>query len=190
MKLRLNLSTAPRENNRPFLAASGAIGAVAAIAFLILFHAAYVDWRASRALRNDISRLESEIRADQATRQALDLYFHNPDQKQILDRASFLNSLIGERSFPWTKIFMDLEQTLPPGVRVINIAPRLENGRAQVTLKVGAMDEQSKLKFLEAIEKSKAFSGMELKTDQSSEQGGAASADRITLDLTVWYQIS
>jgi Tfp pilus assembly protein PilN len=189
MKLRLNLSTAPRANNRPFLAAAGAIGAVAAIAFVILFHAAYADWRASRALRTDISRLESEIRADQATRQSLDTFFHSPDQKQILDRSNFLNSLIGERSFPWTKIFMDLEQTLPPGVRIINIAPRLDNGRAQVTLKVGAMDEQSKLKFLEAIEKSKVFSGMELKTDQASEQG-AMSPDRITLDLTVWYQIS
>lgn len=189
MKLRLNLSTAPRVNNRPFLAAAGLVGAIGVIAFAILFHAAFVSWHASRALRSDISRLQSEIRTDQQMRQALDVYFHNPEGKQILDRSNFLNSLIGERSFPWTKIFMDLEQTLPPGVRIINIAPRLENGRAQVTLKVGAMDEQSKLKFLEAMEKSKAFSGMELKTDQSSEQGGATT-DRITMDLTVWYEIS
>ena len=189
MKLRLNLTTSPRVNNRPFLAGAGVVGAVGAILFLILFHAAFVSWRAGRALRADISRLESEIRQDQQTRQSLDIYFHNPEEKQVLDRSNFLNSLIGERSFPWTKIFMDLEQTLPPGVRIINIAPKLENGRAQVTLKVGAVDEQSKLKFLEAMEKSKAFSGMELKTDQAGEQN-AASADRITLDLTVWYEIS
>ncbi|HKS82795.1 MAG TPA: hypothetical protein VJR23_14925 [Candidatus Acidoferrales bacterium] len=189
MKLRLNLSTAPRINNRPFLAASGFIGAIAAIAFLVLFHAAFVTWRSSRALRSDMSRLQTEIRADQVTRQSLDTYFHSPDQKVILDRANFLNSLIGERSFPWTKIFMDLEQTLPPGVRVINIAPKLENGRALVTLKVGATDEQSKLKFLEAMEKSKAFSGLVLKTDQASEQPGATT-DRITMDLTVWYEIT
>lgn len=189
MKLRLNLTTAPRVNNRPFVAGTGLLGGVTAIAFLILFHAAFVSWRASRALRSDISRLETQIRSDQQARQALDVYFHSPDQKQILDRSNFLNSLIGERTFPWTKIFMDLEQTLPAGVRIINIAPKLDNGRALVTLKVGAIDEQSKLKFLDAMEKSKAFSGMELKTDQASEQSNATT-DRITLDLTVWYEIS
>ena len=189
MKLRLNLTTAPRENNRPFLAAAGALGVVAAVAFVILFHAAYVSWHANRALRADISRLQSSIRGDQLARQSLDVYFHAPAEKQILDRASFLNSLIGERSFPWTKIFMDLEQALPPGVRVISISPKLENGRALVALKVGAVDDQSKLKFLEAIEKSKAFSGLRLKSDQAGQQGGAG-MDHITMDLTVWYEIS
>ena len=106
----------------------------------------------------------------------------------MLDRANFLNSLIGERSFPWTAIFMDLEKTLPPGVRVISIAPKLQNGRAQVQLKVGATDDASKIKFLEAMEKSQTFSGMELKSEASSEQPG--SIDRITMELTVWYEIS
>src|SRR5579862_1916825 len=185
MKLRLNLSTAPRANNRPFLAAAGAIGAVAAIAFVILFHAAYADWRASRALRTDISRLESEIRADQATRQSLDTFFHSPDQKQILDRSNFLNSLIGQRSFPWTKIFMDLEQTLPPGVRVTKISPKLVNGRAMVELTVGAQSDEGKIKFLQTLEKSKAFSDIRVKSDRSSDQPG--DPDRVTVDLTAWY---
>jgi hypothetical protein len=38
------------------------------------------------------------------------------------------------------------------------------------------------------MEKSKTFTGMELKSDSSTEQ--ATSADRITLELTVWYEIS
>jgi Tfp pilus assembly protein PilN len=188
MKLRLNLSTSPRENKRPFLAAAVAIGGVALIAFVILSHSAYVSWQANRAFRADISHWESEIRTDQQKRQALEIYFHTPESQQILERSAFLNSLIGERSFPWTKIFMDLEQTLPPGVRVISISPKLQNGRAQVALKVGALDDASKIKFLEAMEKSKTFSGMELKSDSSTEQ--ATSADRITLELTVWYEIS
>jgi Tfp pilus assembly protein PilN len=189
MKLRLNLATSPHENNRPFLAGAGVLGVVGAIAFAVLFHSAFVSWRANRALRSDISRLQTAIRDAQRERQALDVYFQSPAEKQILDRSAFLNSLIGERSFPWTKIFMDLEQTLPPGVRIVSISPKLENGRALVSLKVGATDDESKLKFLEAIEKSKAFSGMVLKAEQTSEQPGA-SLDRITMDLTVWYEIS
>jgi Tfp pilus assembly protein PilN len=188
MKLRLNLTTSPRENKRPFLVGSLVIGVVALFAFLFLSHSAYVSWQANRAYRSDISRWESEIRTDQQKRQALEVYFHNQDAQQVLQRSSFLNSLIGERSFPWTKIFMDLEKTLPPGVRVISISPKLENGRAQVALKVGAMDDASKIKFLESIEKSKTFSGMELKNESTSDQ--ASSIDRITLELTVWYEIS
>jgi hypothetical protein len=189
MKLRLNLTTSPRENNRPFITGAGFIGAVALIVFLFCSHAAYVSWSASRAVRADISHLQAVIRNDQIARQNLESYFHNPDEKQVLDRADFLNSLIDERSFPWTKIFMDLEQTLPPGVRIVSISPKLENGRARVMLKVGAMDDESKIKFLEAMEKSKAFSGMELKSEQEGEQNGSVT-DRITLDLTVWYEIS
>lgn len=188
MKLRLNLTTSPRENKRPFLAGSVVVGIIALIAFLVLSHFAYESWQANRAFRSDISRWESEIRTDQQKRQAMEVYFHNPDAQQVLQRSSFLNSLIGERSFPWTKIFMDLEHTLPPGVRVISISPKLQNGRAQVALKVGAMDDSSKIKFLEAMEKSKTFSGMDLKSESSSDQ--ASSSDRITLELTVWYEIS
>jgi Tfp pilus assembly protein PilN len=188
MKLRLNLATSPRENKRPFLAGAVAVGGVALIAFLILSHSAYASWQASRAFRADMSRWGSEIRTDQQKRQALEVYFHNPEAQQILERSTFLNSLIGERSFPWTKIFVDLEHTLPPGVRVISISPQLQNGRALVGLKVGAMDDASKIKFLEAMEKSKTFSGMELKDESSSEQ--ASSTDKITLELTVWYEIS
>jgi Tfp pilus assembly protein PilN len=188
MKLRLNLTTSPHENKRPFLAGAVVVGAIGLIAFLILSHAAYVSWQANRAFRADISHWEGEIRSDQQKRQALEVYFHNPEAQQILDRSSFLNSLIGERSFPWTKIFMDLEETLPPGVRVISISPKLQNGRALVSLKVSATDDNSKIKFLEAMEKSKTFSGMELSSETTSDQ--TSTTDRITLELKVWYEIS
>jgi Tfp pilus assembly protein PilN len=184
MKLHLNLATAPEPNKRPFLAGAAAAGTVGVVALLLLSHAAYKSWQASRELRSDISNLEGEIQRDQQRQQELQAYFQGPEAKQILDRSSFLNSLIDERSFPWTKIFMDLEETLPPGVRVVSIAPRLVNGRAEVTLEVGALTDESKIQFLEAIEKSKTFSGMVIKDEHHSDQPGS---DRITLELTVWY---
>jgi Tfp pilus assembly protein PilN len=186
MKLRLNLSTAPRENKRPFLAGVAVIGAIGLLALLILGHAALNSWRANREIRLDTARWEREIRANQEKQQLLEAYFQTPQAHQVLDRAAFLNSLIGERSFPWTKIFMDLEQTLPPGVRVVSISPRLESGRAQVTLTVAASTDEGKIKFLETLENSKLFSGVEVKSERRSDQSGAG--DRIVLDLTVWYE--
>jgi hypothetical protein len=112
-------------------------------------------------------------------------YFRSPSVQQVLDRSAFLNSLIAERSFPWTKVFMDLERTLPPGVRIVSISPRLIDGRAEVELEVGAANDEGKVRFLEAIEKSSVFSGMVVKQERHADV--AASSDRILLDLTVWY---
>jgi hypothetical protein len=185
MKLRLNLATSTPANNRPFLATVALGGAVALLALGLLSHAAFRSWQANRDLRADTAQWEARIQADRQTQQDLNAYFQSPAAQQVLGRAAFLNSLIDERSFPWTKVFMDLEQTLPPGVRVVSISPRLINGRAEVTLQVGTATDEGKIDFLEAIEKSKMFSGMVVKDERRSND--VTSTDRITLDLTVWY---
>jgi len=185
MKLRLNLATSPQANNRPFLAGAVLVGALGLIAFAVLSHAAYSSWHSSRELRADIGRWEDQIALDQQRRQGLETYFRSPGAQQVLDRSAFLNSLIDERSFPWTKIFMDLEKTLPAGVRVVSISPKLVNGRAEVTLAIGAQTDASKIQFLEAIEKSNVFSGMVVKDEKRAEQPGPG--DKIVLNLTVWY---
>ncbi len=187
MKLRLNLATQPLENKRPFLAAAGTLGAVGILLLLLLSHGAYKSWRANRDLRMDIAHLESEIATYKQRQAALQDYFRSPQAQQVLDRAAFLNSLIGERSFPWTKIFMDLEKTLPAGVRVVNIAPSLKNGKAVVQITVGAATDESKIKFLEALEKSQAFSNIQVQEERHLEQATAAS-DKIMLQLTAWYE--
>jgi Tfp pilus assembly protein PilN len=188
MKLHLNLTTAPQPNKRPFFAGAAAAGTVGVVALLVLSVVAYKSWQASRELHSDISSLQDTIRHDQQRQEQLQAYFQGSEAKQILDRSAFLNSLIDERSFPWTKIFMDLEDTLPPGVRVVSIAPRLVDSRAEVTLEVGAMTEESKIQFLQAIEKSKAFSGMVVKDERRPvrPQPGVE-PDQAVLQLTVWY---
>jgi Tfp pilus assembly protein PilN len=185
MKLRLNLSTTPLDNKRPFLAATGALAAVGLLTFLLLGHAAYTSWRSSRDLRAEISHWQTDILANREKQAALEAYFQTAQAKQVLDRAAFLNSLIGQRSFPWTKIFMDLEQILPPGVRVANISPKLVNGRAQVELTIGAESDESKIKFLQNLERSKVFSDIQVKDDRHSDQ--LSGGDKITVQLTAWY---
>jgi len=184
MKLRLNLSTTPLENKRPFVATATALGAVGVLTFLLLAHAAYTSWRANRQLRSEISHWQSETRTYRQKQAGLETYFQTPAAREVLDRAGFLNSLIGQRSFPWTKIFMDLERTLPPGVRVVKISPKLDNGRVTVELTIGAQSDEGKIKFLEALEKSKVFSDVRVKSDRRDDQPGG---DRIIVDLTAWY---
>jgi len=91
MKLRLNLSTKPDENNRSFLAAISFAGVLGLLAFLILIRTADISWESNRQLRAEIAGLENQISADQRTQQNLQAYFHSPQAQQVLDRANFLN---------------------------------------------------------------------------------------------------
>jgi Tfp pilus assembly protein PilN len=190
MKIQLNLATGPQANNRPFLAGSALIGAAAVIALVLLAHAAYSSWQDQRQLRSEISALQSRIRTSEVQQQQLAAYFHGPQAQRVLDRSAFLNSLIDERSFPWTRIFTDLERTLPPGVRVISISPKLDNGRAEVKLEIGAENGASEVQFLKAMETSHAFSGLvvrEVKPATGTAAAGADSGDNILINLSVWY---
>ena len=185
MRARLNLATSPLENNRRFLLGWFLLGTLAVVALLILGFRAYRDWSAERALRSDIARLNSEMNQLRDRRRELEEFFNRPDNLRLRDRAAFLNTLIEQRSFPWTKIFMDLEDILPEGVRIISISPKMVAGRVEVKLTVGANSEDAKLKFLRALESSRAFSRIQRLAETRPVKQGEA--DQVQLELLTWY---
>jgi hypothetical protein len=167
------------------------LGFIAFVALLILSQKVYSTWSANRAVRADISRIETQIGHDEVRQRQFGQYFDTPEAKQVLDRSSFLNSLIEARSFPWPKLFEDLGQALPSGVRIVNIAPRLEGGRAQVKLTIAAMDDESKVKFIRALEASNVFSDVHVRDEKyvepASNRSGAESMDRMTVTIEATY---
>lgn len=185
MRLRLNLSTTPQENNRPFIAGAAVLGGLGLIALLLLSHAAYDSWQSNRELRADISHWQQQVRVDTQRQRQLQTYFQTPAAKQVIDRSSFLNALIDERSFPWSKIFTDLETTIPPGVRVISLMPKLVNGHAEISMEVGVASSENEIQFLQAMEKSPAFSGITVNSVRPVALQNTP--DRIVLSLTVRY---
>ena len=189
MKLNLNLATAPLVNNRRFLAGAGLAGIAALVALVVLSQLTYSTWRANRAIRTDISRIEKDIAVQTSRQQDLARQFELPQAKQVFDRSNFLNSLIEARTFPWPKIFEDLEKTLPPGVRIISIAPRLEGGRALIKLTVGAMDDASKVEFLQKLEKSSEFTGIRVSDEKYNDKPAdrGTTNDHIVVSLEAWY---
>jgi Tfp pilus assembly protein PilN len=187
MKTRLNFATSPLLNRRKFVAGAGAAGIVGLLAFLILSVTAFRTWRSNREITAETDALRQHIRQLVARQQELRIFFEQPAEKQQMDRAAFLNSLILERSFPWVRLFEDLEKDLPPGVRVVNIAPRLEKGRVQVKIVIGADSDENKIKFLQALENSKSFSEVEVKQETHPKQT-AGESDRVLLELEAWYQ--
>jgi type IV pilus assembly protein PilN len=187
MKVRLNLSTSPLESNRRFAAGATVIGTIAIVALLILSYRTFSVWRSDKELRGRQDALELQIAKLEQQRQELSGFFENPQTVQRRQRAAYLNSLIQQRAFPWIQIFMDLERILPEGVRVVSIEPKLSGDTVQLTFLVGALSDESKLKFLKALESSPEFSHIQLLSE--TRPARPDQLDRILLSLQAQYSV-
>jgi Tfp pilus assembly protein PilN len=185
MKVRLNLATSPLENNRRFLLGTVLLGGAALVAFGFLSTSFFRAWNANRALRNEVSSLDRDLRNFRDQRAALDSFFQQPDTKRIMDRAAFLNGLIDQRTFPWTRMFTDLERLLPEGVRVVSIAPRLAGARVEIKFTIGAQNDEVKLKFLETLEKAPEFERLQVVSE--SRPTRFEEGDRVLVELAAVY---
>ncbi len=186
MKVRLNLATKPLETHRRFLAASGVVAAIAGVAFLALGWHVYAVRKANSEFRARQDAVQRELQSLDAQRSELQRFFSLPANAQVHDRAVFINNFIDARSFNWTRMFMDLEHILPPGVHVISIEPRQAKGQVDLSLKVGAASEEAKVKFLRALEDSHQFTRITLtKASVPSNTGGT---DAVMLELTAVYE--
>jgi type IV pilus assembly protein PilN len=189
MKVRLNLSTTPLESNRRFALGATVVGTIAVIALLALSYSTWSVWRRDKVMTARQDSLESQIARLQQQRQSLSGFFENPQTVQRRQRAAYLNSLIQQRAFPWIKIFMDLERILPEGVRVVSIEPKLAGDTVQLTVLVGAMNDESKLKFLKALEGSPEFSHIELLNETRPTTERPDQTDRVMLSLQAQYSV-
>jgi Tfp pilus assembly protein PilN len=191
MKTNFNLATAPLENNRRFIAGSGILGAIALAAVVFLSLNAVHARRANREMRMSIDNLREEIRIALRQQESLRNAFKEPQAVESLKRSEFLNGLIEARTFPWTKMFADLEQILPAGVRVISISPQMDNeGRVKVTLSIGAVNEEQEIKFLTAMDASPVFSEVHIMQETHPEKEQPGATDKVLLSLQAHYSIS
>ena len=187
MKVRLNLATAPLENNRRFVLGAVIGGGLAVVLLVVLSVETYRNWRSSGETREEVGRLQADLAKFRDERRALEDFFNTPEARNIRGRADFLNGLIQQRSFPWTKIFENLEEKLPAGVRVASISPKMENGRVEVRLTVGANSDESKVKFLQALEESEEFSRVQVVSESRPQSG---EVDKLLLEVIAWYKMS
>lgn len=190
MRTKFNLATAPLENNRRFVAGASVLGAVAVVAMLLLaLHAVRVR-RSNLEMRTEIDRLQGQIRISLRQQEGLRNEFKTPQAVEALKRAQFLNGLIEARTFPWTKMFADLEQILPPGVRVTSISPQMDKeGRVKVVLAVSAVNDEQELKFLNSIDTSPVFSQVHVTQESHGQREAAGSMDRVQVNLEALYSI-
>lgn len=184
MYVRLNLATNPLLSHRRFLAGSAVVGFLGLLLFLGLAWRAYNLRKAEEDLRARSSKIQQEMATVERERKALEVYFAQQEAAGFQEHAKFVVEVLQARSINWTQMFMDLERTLPPGVRVVHIQPKLEKGIVSVHFVVGATNQEAKLKLLKSFENSGSFTQVKLLSERSSTQ---ANADPLTIEFEAEY---
>lgn len=188
MRVRLNLATVPLEKNRRFIVFSTAIGGVGLIAMALLAWNVYSVRRANTAIRLEQARIETDMQTMRRRRAELEGFFNRPETVQRRELSSFLNGLIAQRAFPWPQIFMDLERSLPDGVRIVSIEPHLAADHLELRLTISARTDDGKLKFLRSLEDSHAFSDIQVLGENRT--GGKPGDDQVVMGLNARYSVS
>jgi len=184
MYVRLNLATNPLLSHRRFLAGSAAVGVLGLLTLVGLGWQAYNLRKADEDLRARSSKIEKEMATVSQERETLERYFAQQEAAGFQDNAKFVVAVLQARSINWTQMFMDLEKTLPPGVRVVHIQPKLDKGIVTVHFVVGATNQEAKLKLLKSFENSSSFSHVALLSERAATQPGA---DPLTIEFVAEY---
>ena len=182
MKIPLNLASQPFRRDRPMLVGS-AVVALLLLATLGVLISLTLSERAQVAdVRREIVRLDRSIRRTTAQQTSLDAVLRRPENAEALERTVFLNQLLYRKGISWTKIFADLENTLPPTVRIMTIRPFV-NKQNKVTLDmtVGAQMPGSVIDFLKALESSPLFESVSAPSKMAPSQAEPLYRARLTV---------
>ena len=172
MILRTNLATRPFYNTQAVRALLGVLGIVvlAVTAFNIIEYARLSGRERTLGARADQAETEAaRLRGDAARVRA------QIDPKELVavsSAAREANSIIDRRAFSWTDLFSEFEQTLPPDVRITEVAPRQElTGEFKVSMLVEARRVEDLDAFLNALVTRGNFYNVLPHEEQTNERG-------------------
>jgi Tfp pilus assembly protein PilN len=170
--IRTNLSTRPFYNERAVHV--WLLVVAAAVAAATLFNV-------SRVIRYSRSDTELALRASHDEARAADLRRQASQLRATVDprqiefasvEARQANDLIDRRTFSWTELFNQFEETLPDDVRITSVRPKVDRKNGNIlTITVVGRTVQDVDTFMENLEATHAFSHTESKEERINDEG-------------------
>jgi len=158
MKIPINLASQPFRRDRAMLAGSIAASLILVGTLGVLISLIVADRALLAGVRSDVDGLNRQIRTATVEQGRLDAVLRKPENAEVLERSVFLNALLYRKGISWTRIFADLEKTVPWNVKVLAIRPSV-NSQNQVLLDmtVGADSPEPVIQLYRALEESPLF---------------------------------
>ncbi len=183
MKIPINLASQPFQRVRAMLLASIGVSVALAGTLIALILLIMADRAQMADVRHDIDRLNRELRQAQSEQVQLTTVVNKPENSEVLERSVFINTLIYRKGISWTRIFSDLEKTLPYNVKVQQVRPTLTS-RNQVALDMvlASDNPDGVIKAMQELENSPLFGELLSHTAQPPTQSDPLYRYRITVN--------
>lgn len=170
--LRTNLSTRPFYNDRAVKALLVVVGLLTL--GLTLFNAAEILQLQgqTRDARETIARNDAQSRDLRTKAAEIRRSVDTAKLAAVQTAAREANVLIDRRTFSWTELLNHFQSTLPPDIRIAGVMPQIDNdGRRLVQISVFSRHIEDLEVFMDALEKTGAFSGVLPRSDRTDEDG-------------------
>jgi len=179
MRIGINLASVPYQDESRFYRLWGAalVLMIALTAFMGVmsvrhYRQARRDWASARTAEANLDKLRKE---ETQARQIL----AEPQNRGTRDRSQFLNEAILRKSFSWTRVMEDMEKVMPAGLRVVSIAPVVDQSHHfQLKVDVLGAKRESAIELLRNMEKYKNFREPRIVTETLVTTKGAETAVR------------
>jgi Tfp pilus assembly protein PilN len=171
MRIGINLASEPLRRDRPILLASAAVAFLMVVSLGILVSLALMDRKATARDRALQARLNTDLAKLKNEQKKVDAEVRRPENTEVLERSVLINELLLRKGISWTRIFSDLEETLPPNVRVTQIRPQV-NSSNQIYLEmtIAADTPDPLVTFVSNLEQSNVFGSANVTVSQSPTQ--------------------
>ena len=158
MKIPINLASQPFQRNRAMLVASAAVSFALVLTLAMLVYLAMLDRAQLGDLRAEVARLNRQVRAASAQQAQYDAVLRKPENALVLETSLFINNLLVYKGVSWSRLFSDLEKTIPFNVKVVALHP-LVTPESKVTLDMTVASEtpEAMIQCLKALENSPLF---------------------------------
>jgi Tfp pilus assembly protein PilN len=109
----------------------------------------------SSELQREVASLEAE--AARLRKESTELKGGPPPEKARVEEWQLVKDLVDRRVFRWTLLFARLARTLPPDLRLTEIAPSVEKGTVKLELRAAMTSMESGLSFIKTLEDQPEF---------------------------------
>jgi len=183
MKIPINLASQPFQRVRAMLLASAAVSLLLVVTLGALVSLILTDRAQVAGVRQDIARLNRRIRLAESEQARLAAVLTVPENAEVLERSVFINTLLYRKGISWTRIFSDLEKTVPFNVRIVQIRPTLD-ARNHVVLDMTVASEtpEPEVQLLMALENSPLFGDVLQQQTQPPTQADPLYRCRLTVN--------
>jgi hypothetical protein len=158
VRIPFNFSSEPFQRDRPIMAAAVAAITVLSCSLAILSYWAYTERDLAAGARGQVAKLSVQQGRLVQEQAGVEARLRRSDYADVIERNAFLNVLLYRKGISWTRIFEDLESTLPHNVRLISVRPQVTpNSELLLDMVVAATSNEPVIELLMRLEASPLF---------------------------------